>query len=79
MFWPGHSSVSPKGWRHNFLTGPEAPKTAKSQTSPAMSVANRQSDPYASFVVSVEWRSPLASSAPVLPLCRIDLDSRDDQ
>jgi hypothetical protein len=36
---------------------------------------------YASFMVSMawEWRSPLASSAPVLPLGRIDLDSRDDQ
>jgi hypothetical protein len=36
---------------------------------------------YASFMVSVaqEWRSSLASSAPVPPLGRIDLDSRDDQ
>jgi hypothetical protein len=36
---------------------------------------------HASFMVSVarEWRSPLASSAPVLPLGRIDLDSRDGQ
>jgi hypothetical protein len=40
VFWLGHSPVSPKGWRHNFLTCPEAPKAAKSQTPPAMSVAN---------------------------------------
>jgi hypothetical protein len=25
VFWPGHSPVSPKGWRRNFLTRPEAP------------------------------------------------------
>jgi hypothetical protein len=37
-------SVSPEGWRCNFLTCPEAPKVAKSQTPPAMSRANRQSD-----------------------------------
>jgi hypothetical protein len=36
---------------------------------------------YTSFMVSMaqEWRSPLASSAPVLPSGRIDLDSKDDQ
>jgi hypothetical protein len=36
---------------------------------------------YTSFMVSVawEWRLLLASSAPVLPLWRIDLDSSDDQ
>jgi hypothetical protein len=35
-----------------------------------MSVANRQSDCHTFFTVPVarEWRSPLASSAPVLPL-----------
>jgi hypothetical protein len=44
VLWQEHSLVSPKGWRCNFLTHPEAPKVAKSQTSPAMSVANRQSD-----------------------------------
>jgi hypothetical protein len=60
--------VSPKGWRCNFLTHPEAPKLAKSRTPPAMSIANNQIS-YASFMVSVaqEWRSPPASSAPVLP------------
>jgi hypothetical protein len=30
VFWPGHSPVSPKGWRCNFLTCLEAPKVAKS-------------------------------------------------
>jgi hypothetical protein len=36
---------------------------------------------YASFMVSLawEWRSPIASSAPVLPLSRIDLDSSGNQ
>jgi hypothetical protein len=74
------SPVSPKGWRCNFLTNPETPKVAKSRTLPAMSKANNQIS-YASFMVSVaqEWRSPLASSAPVLPLGQIDLDSSDDQ
>jgi hypothetical protein len=78
VFWPGHSLVSLKVWRCNFLTCPEAPKVAKSQTSPAMSMANNQIS-YASFMVSVarEWRPPLASSAPVLPSGRIDLDSSD--
>jgi hypothetical protein len=51
-----------------------------SQTPPAMSVVNNQIS-YTSFMVSMawQWRSPLASSAPVLPLGRIYLDSRDDQ
>ena len=44
VFWPGHSLVSPKGWRRNFLTRSEAPKAAKSWTPPAMSVADKQSD-----------------------------------
>jgi hypothetical protein len=80
MLWPGHYPVSPEGWRCNFLTHPEALKAARSWTPPAMSEANNQIS-YASFMVSVaqEWRSLLASSAPVLPLGRIDLDSSGDQ
>jgi hypothetical protein len=69
-----------KGGRRNLLTRSEAPKVAKFQTPPAMSVADNQIS-YTSFMVSMarEWRLPLASSVPVLPLGRIDLDSRDDQ
>jgi hypothetical protein len=67
--WPGHSLVTPEGWRRNFLTCPEAPKAAKSQTPPAMLAADNQMS-YTFFTIPVagEWRSPLTSSAPVLPL-----------
>jgi hypothetical protein len=80
VFWLGHSLVSPKAWRCNFLTHPEDPKAAKSQTPPAMSLANSQIS-YDSFMVSVAqvWRSPPASSASVLPLGKINLDSSGDQ
>jgi hypothetical protein len=44
VFWLGHYPLSPKGWRCNFLTRPEAPKASKTQTPPAKSMANRQSD-----------------------------------
>jgi hypothetical protein len=52
VFWLGHSLMSRKGWRCNFLTRPEGPKAAKSQILPAMSEANNQIS-YASFMVSM--------------------------
>jgi hypothetical protein len=67
VFWLGHSSVSPKGWRRNFLTCPKAPKTAKSRTPPAMSAANNQIS-YDSFMVSMA-KSGGHLLLPVLQYC----------
>jgi hypothetical protein len=81
VLWQGHYLLSPEGWTCNFLTFLEAPKVTKSQTTPDMLGQTDNEISYASFMVSVaqEWRSPLTSSAPVLPLGRIKLDSSGDK